>query len=114
MKAIRLIPVIAALAIAPCTRALADHDGVHTAPAATLLYLDQQGWEQASGEAKAALAADFMRVFCGNPAMPAADLVDCLDRSRDAGPIFARAMACIAAAPASSMTPAANRLRAIL
>jgi hypothetical protein len=95
VRAINIIPVVAILAIAPCTRARADH----STPAATLLYLDQQGWQQSSGEAKAALAADFMRVFCGNPAMPAANLVDCLDRSDDAGPIFERAMACVATAP---------------
>ena len=56
---------------------------------------------QASSEAKAALAADFMRVFCGNPAMPAADLVGCLDRTDDTGPIFEHALACIGANPAS-------------
>ena len=75
------------------------HDSAHVAPAATLLYLDQQGWTQASGEAKAALAADFMRVFCGNPAMPATDLVNCLDRSAPIGSMFERAMACIATVP---------------
>jgi hypothetical protein len=100
MKAIGIIPVVAALAMAPCTRALAGHDGAHTTPAATLLYLDQRGWEQASSEAKNALAADFMRVFCGNLAMPPADLVGCLDRTGDVGPVFARAMACVATAPA--------------
>src|SRR5581483_11589088 len=45
----------------------------------------QMRWAQASGEAKAALATDVMRAFCGNPAMPAADLVDCLDRSGGRG-----------------------------
>jgi hypothetical protein len=101
VKSITLILVAALLAITPCTRALADHDGARTTPAATLLYLDQQGWTLASREAKAALAADFMRVFCGNPAMPAVGLVNCLDRSGDAGSIFTRAMACVATAPAS-------------
>ena len=97
MKTSVMISVVAALAIAPCARALADH-----APsAATLLYLDQRGWEQAGRETKSALAADFMRVFCGNPAMPPADLVGCLDRSGDAGSVFTRAMACVAATPAS-------------
>jgi hypothetical protein len=100
MKSITIIPVAAVLALAPCTRALADHDGAHTTPAATLLYLDQQGWEQASSEAKNALAADFMRVFCGNPAMPPADLAGCLDRTGNTGTVFARAMACVATAPA--------------
>ena len=99
MTAIKVIPVIAALVTAPCVPALADHNGAHTTPAATLLYLDQQGWTQASGEAKAALAADFMRVFCGNPGMPAADLVGCLDRGEPAGSLFERAMACIATVP---------------
>ena len=70
-------------------------------PAATLLYLDQQGWEQASGEAKAELAADFMRVFCGNPAMPAATLVACLDHGEGGASMFERALTCVAAGPAS-------------
>ncbi len=96
MRAINIIPVVAILAIAPFTRARADHN----APAATLLYLDRQGWTQASSDAKAALAADFMRVFCGNPAMPVTDLVGCLDRADDSGPVFERAMACIGADPA--------------
>lgn len=100
MKASTIIPVIAALATAPCAVALADQDGAQLTPAATLLYLDQQGWEQAGGATKITLATDFMRVFCGNPAMPAASLVECLDRSGDAGSIFARAMACVATGPA--------------
>ena len=99
MKTIKVISVISALVMAPWAPALADHDGVHAAPAATLLYLDQQGWTQASREAKTALAADFMRVFCGNPAMPPADLVGCLDRADNTGSIFARAMACVATGP---------------
>ena len=97
MKTIEIISAIAVLAMAPCTSASADH----TVPAATLLYLDQQGWTQASREAKTALAADFMRVFCGNPAMPAIDLVNCIDRSGDTGSVFTRAMACVATAAGS-------------
>jgi hypothetical protein len=94
---IRIIPVVVLLAIAaPRAPALADH----TTPAAALLYLDRQGWTKASREAKTALAADFMRVFCGNPAMPVVDLVNCLDRSGDTGPIFEHALACIGADPA--------------
>ena len=96
MRAVNIIAVVAMLAVAPCTSARADHD----TRAATLLYLDRAGWTRASGEAKAALAADFMRVFCGNPAMPATDLVGCLDRTDDAGPLFEHAMACIGTAPA--------------
>ena len=95
MKAIDII-LVAILAIAPCTPALADQ----APPAASLLYIDQRGWTQANSETKAALAADFMRVFCGNPTMSAADLVNCLERSGDAGSVFTRAMACTAADPA--------------
>jgi hypothetical protein len=101
MKPIKIISVIAAVTAAPYASAFAEHDGAHVKPAATLLYLDQQGWQQAGGETKVALAADFMRVFCGNPAMPPADLVGCLDRTEDTGPIFGRAMACVAAASAT-------------
>jgi hypothetical protein len=96
MTIIKIISVVAALAIAPCACSRADH-----ATPATLLYLDQQGWRQAGREAKATLAADFMRVFCGNPAMPVVDFVNCLDRNEDIGPVFAHAMACLATAAAS-------------
>ena len=100
MKPTAIISIIASL-IAPATPALAGPDGARTAPKATLLYLDQQGWEQASGEAKAELAADFMRVFCGNPAMQAANLVGCLDHGEGGGSMFERALTCVAAAPVS-------------
>lgn len=86
-------------ALAACTCALADHDSAPATPPAILLYLEQEGWDQSSAETKSALAADFMRVFCGNPAMPAADLVDCLDRGGNTGSIFPRALACVAADP---------------
>ena len=100
MKTPAMIAALAGLA-ASFTAALAAEDRAPTAPAASLLYLDRQGWQQASGEAKAGLAADFMRVFCGNPAMPAANLVGCLDHNDGAGAMFERALACVAAAPAS-------------
>jgi hypothetical protein len=99
MKPTTIIFVIAGL-IAPLTSALTSAFA-SDAPAATLLYLDRQGWEQARGEAKTALAADFMRMFCGNPAMQAANLVECLDRSEGAGSMFERALTCVAAVPAS-------------
>jgi hypothetical protein len=67
-----------------------------TAVAGTLLYLDQSDWRQADRARKIELAADFMRIYCGNPAMPAADLVTCLDQVRDAAPVFARALSCVA------------------
>jgi hypothetical protein len=94
MKTIHIAWPIMAIVLTSGARATAD------APAATLLYLDQPGWQQAGRETKAALAADFMRVFCGNPAMPPADLIDCLDHADGGGPIFERALACIATTPA--------------
>lgn len=92
--------LIGVLAIAaPCPRASADRDGAYATRAATLLYLDRRGWQQAKKDEKIALVSDFMRVFCGNPAMPAANLVDCLDRGEGAGGMFEHALACIAGDP---------------
>ena len=68
-------------------------------PAGTLLYLDRPGWSQADGARKVAIAADFMRVFCGDPSMPPRDLVDCLDRSDRPEPLFERALSCVAGRP---------------
>ena len=97
MRSARSILVVAIFAIAvPSVSVRAEQITTHATPATTLLYLDRSGWELASREERIALAADFMRVFCGNPAMPAADLVRCLDHAGDAGSIFERAMACVA------------------
>jgi hypothetical protein len=63
----------------------------------TLLYMDRSDWQRSDHARKIALAADFMRVFCGNPAMPPTDLVICLDGVGDSGPLFARALSCVAA-----------------
>ena len=68
------------------------------ADAGTLLYLAPTEWRQADVTQKVALAANFMRVFCGNPAMPASELVGCLDRAAEAGSMFERALSCVAAA----------------
>ena len=67
--------------------------------AGTLLYLDKPEWSQADGARKATIAADFMRVFCGDPNMPPRDLVDCLDRNEAAEPLFERALSCVAGRP---------------
>lgn len=64
--------------------------------AGTLLYLEQSDWRQADRARRTELAADFMRIYCGNPAMPATDLVACLDAVTDSGPLFARALSCVA------------------
>lgn len=74
------------------------------APAGTLLYLDQSRWQQADRAEKIALAADFMRIFCGNPAMPPLTLVDCLDRAEQSGPMFGRALICVAGGNGSLST----------
>ena len=71
-------------------------DSAASAPAGTLLYLDQAGWRQADNAQKMVLAADFMRIYCGDPAMPTSDLVVCLDGDHDSGSMFARALSCVA------------------
>lgn len=88
MKRAFLLPALMLCLAMPNARA---GDG-----AGTLLYLDQSDWRQADRARKMELAADFMRIYCGNPAMPATDLVACLDQVRDAGPLFARALSCVA------------------
>jgi hypothetical protein len=68
-------------------------------PPGTLLYLDQARWQQADRTQKIALATDFMRIFCGDPAMPPSVLVTCLDEARDSGSMFERALSCVATRP---------------
>jgi hypothetical protein len=70
-----------------------------TMPAGTLLYLDQSYWQQTDEAQKIALATDFMRIFCGDPAMPPSVLVGCLDRVRGSGSMFERALSCVATRP---------------
>jgi len=67
-----------------------------TVPAGALLYLDQPRWQQAGGAQKIALATDFMRIFCGDPAMPPSVLVGCLDQPAGSGSMFERALSCVA------------------
>jgi len=49
---------------------------------ARLFYLDRTGCKRGVG-AQRPLAVDFMRIYCGNPAMPASSLVACLDASAE-------------------------------
>jgi hypothetical protein len=94
-----LAAVLAALSVSDQLRAGdSSEPAVPTAlaAAATLLYLDQSHWRQADGAQKLALATDFMRIFCGNPAMPASILVGCLDNVEETGSIFERALSCVA------------------
>jgi hypothetical protein len=101
----RLAPTIlaAVLAVVSVSDQLRAGDSIEpaapsasTTPAGTLLYLDQSRWRQADSAQKLALAADFMRIFCGNPAMPASILVGCLDNVEETGSIFERALSCVA------------------
>jgi hypothetical protein len=73
-----------------------------TMPAGTLLYLDQSRWQQAGEAQKIALATDFMRIFCGDPAMPPSVLVGCLDQATGSGSMFERALSCVATKPSIS------------
>jgi len=101
----RLVVVATAfvLVLVPAQSSAADGaEPVAPAPAATagtLLYMDRSDWQQADRARKTALAADFMRIFCGNPAMPPHDLAACLDEVGDSGPLFTHALSCVASLP---------------
>ena len=95
----RLVLTILAASLAVVSASDQPHAGVEPAApalAGTLLYLDQSQWRQADRAQKIALAADFMRIYCGNPAMPPSNLVGCLDSGEQTGPIFERALICVA------------------
>ena len=84
------------LAVLATCLAMGSASAQQRANAGTLLYLDRSEWRQTDASQKNALATDFMRIFCGNPAMPASDLVGCLDRAGEAGTMFERALSCAA------------------
>lgn len=63
----------------------------------SLLYLGPKEWRDQSAPRKIALAADFMRIFCADPAMSPASLADCLDRDGARDALFERAIACASA-----------------
>ncbi len=75
------------------------------APAGALLYLDRSRWRQADNAQKIALATDFMRIYCGSPAMSPSILVGCLDSAEDAGSMFERALICVATDRGRISTP---------
>jgi hypothetical protein len=94
----------AVLVVVPAPAQLRARDSIEPAappsasatPAGTLLYLDRAQWRQSDTAEKVALAEDFMRIFCGNPAMPPSILVGCLDDAEDAGSMFEHALSCVA------------------
>ena len=65
-------------------------------PAGSILFMTAQEWRRATAAEKTALAADFMRIFCVQAAMPPAALADCLDRAATGGALFDDALACVA------------------
>jgi hypothetical protein len=104
----RLALTILAAGVAVVSASIQPRAGVElaaSAPAGALLYLDQSQWRQADSAQKIALATDFMRIFCGNPAMPPSILVGCLDDAEDAGSMFEHALICVATDRAGISTP---------
>lgn len=91
----RLLGVVAAALMLSVTPEL-SRAGDNATAAGALLYMERPDWRAADPAQKAALAVDFMRIYCGDPAMPAADLVACLDQVGDPGSMFARALSCVA------------------
>jgi hypothetical protein len=63
--------------------------------AGSILFMTSQEWRQATAAEKTALAADFMRIFCAQPAMPPSVLADCVDRAPAGGALFDSAIACV-------------------
>ena len=64
-------------------------------PSGSILFMTPQEWRRLPAIEKTALAADFMRIFCGQSSMPPAVLVGCLDRPSADGALFERALACV-------------------
>ncbi|MBR0751976.1 hypothetical protein JQ604_07250 [Bradyrhizobium jicamae] len=87
----RRISVATAGALLAMTSTLAQ-----AGPETSLLYLEPVDWPKQSTVQRLALASDFMRIFCTDQTMPAALLVECLDGDRTNGPMFERAIACVA------------------
>jgi hypothetical protein len=63
--------------------------------AGSILFMTPQEWRRATAVEKMALAADFMRIFCAQAAMPPAALADCLSRASADGTLFESALACV-------------------
>jgi hypothetical protein len=63
--------------------------------AGSILFMTSQEWRRATAAEKTALAADFMRIFCAQAAMPPAVLADCLNHASADGALFESALACV-------------------
>jgi hypothetical protein len=85
-----LVLLSLSLASASSAGAPADRD-----EAGSLLFFSAAEWRQSTPSRKLALSADFMRIFCIDPAMPPARLADCLDGDGATGAMFDRALACV-------------------
>ena len=64
-------------------------------PAQSLLFMTARDWQRSAPVGKAALAADFMRVFCVRPTMPPVRLAKCLDAEMHDGTAYDGAIACV-------------------
>jgi len=58
------------------------------------MFTPTDSWRKLSASRKAALASDFMRVFCVQQTMPPEVLVTCLDKAPDGEP-YDRAIGCV-------------------
>ena len=58
----------------------------------SLLYASAAQWQDVDRPTRIALAREFMRIYCGDPAMQPEQLVDCVDDHP--GEVFATALAC--------------------
>ncbi len=89
----RIALVSGFVAVATSFASAQTHD--HAA-AGALLYMDDAQWRQASEAQKAALSQDAMRIYCGDPVMPPASLVRCLDASSAGASLAERTLLCLA------------------
>lgn len=63
----------------------------------SLLYMTTTEWKAADRATRTALAADFMRIYCGDVRMSLEQFIDCLDESSGAAATFDLALACSSA-----------------
>jgi hypothetical protein len=84
-----------ALALQLSASATATAAGAEPLPPQSLVFMTAQEWRKSSAPQRQTLAADFMRVFCVQPAMSPAKLSACLDGELRDGPAFDPAIQCL-------------------
>jgi hypothetical protein len=91
MKRFFTLAAVAGLALLATTLICVADDG-EPHQALTLLYASAAQWQHADRPTRIAFAREFMRIYCGDPAMLPEQLVDCMDdHPRE---VFATALAC--------------------